>query len=170
MSDLTSSLAADASAFGSDTLQAMAMLAARYYRNGMPAQAAQVYAFLVRHEPTDARHYLGLGKAEHAQGHYEQALQSYSRAVRLGLAHADVHLYIGQCLILLGRTDLATQALTACLQLGSTLMRSNDDILRRARALLERTALGRRRTDMHPSAQPDAGQSLPGGVDRRITI
>jgi Tfp pilus assembly protein PilF len=119
MSDLTSPLAADSSAFGSDTLQAMAQLAARYYRNGMPAQAAQVYAFLVRHDPTQARHYLSLGKAEHAQGLHEQALQSYSRAVRLGLADADVHLYIGQCLILLGRMAQAEQALQACLRLAA---------------------------------------------------
>jgi tetratricopeptide (TPR) repeat protein len=164
----TASQAADG--FAPQTLKTLQALALRYYAHGLHEPCLTLVDFLLRHQPARAEHHRLRGKALHALERHDQALRAYSRAVQLGLADADIHLYIGQCLILLGRMDLATQALNACLQLGSTPMGLNDDVLRRARALLQRTDQGRRRTDTDPNAQPDAGQSLPGGVDRRISI
>lgn len=156
--------------FEPDALDALHALAHRYYAHGMADHCLTVVDFLLRHQSARAELHRLRGKALHTLGRHEQALRAYSRAVQLGLADADIHFYIGQCLILLGRMDLATQALTACLQLGSALMGANDEILRRARSLLQRTTQGRRRSDTDPNPQPDAGQSLPSGVDRRISI
>lgn len=136
-----------------EMLKLMQALAARYYRHGMLAQAAQLYAFLIRHEPTVAQHYLALGKAEHAQGWHEQALQSYSRAVRLGLADANVHLYIGQCLIFLGRLPLAEQALLACLRLSASAPMAGSSLPDRARRLLARVQSHHQpRANLQPSS------------------
>jgi tetratricopeptide (TPR) repeat protein len=134
-------------AFGSDTLTAMVQLAARYYRHGLPEHAAQVYTFLVRHDPTEPRHYLALGKAEHAQGLYERAVQSYSRAIRLGLADAHVHFYIGQCLIFLDRLPIAEQAFEACLRIAAAARGEDLSLISRAQLMLVRVQKQLKRID-----------------------
>lgn len=117
-------------------------LAARLYFHEMYAQSARVLEFLLRHEPARPHYHRALGKAWHALGEHDKAVHAYARAVKLGLPDADVHFYIGQCLVYLRRYELAEQALQSCLliakvqhQRGNALADRADHMLTRVQAL-----------------------------------
>ncbi len=72
-----------------------------------------------------ASFHLALGKAWHAQSMHEQAVLGYDRALKLGMPGIDVHFYLGQCLIFLGRLERAASSLQqfyslACAMTGSS--------------------------------------------------
>lgn len=160
----------EADAFPPQTLQALQALALRYYANGLHEPCLTLADFLLRHQPAKAEHHRLRGKALHALGQYDQALMAYSRAVRLGLTGADLHLYIGQCLILLGRADLAADALQSCWQLAVSQLPPDDDIARRAQALLKRATQARRRTDLAPDGATPQDDARRVGPDRRASV
>ena len=113
-------------------------LAVRLYTHQMYEQSARVMEFLLRHDPARPHYHRALGKALHAQGQHDQALQSYARAVKLGMPDADVHFYIGQCLIFLRRYDLAALALERCIALARSGPQAGGTLLPRAKTLFDR--------------------------------
>ena len=122
-------------------------LAVRLYTHQMYEQSARVMQFLLRHDPARPHYHRALGKALHAQGQHDQALQSYARAVKLGMPDADVHFYIGQCLIFLRRYDLAALALGRCIALARSGPQAGGALLPRAKTLFDRVqALASRAT------------------------
>ncbi len=122
----------------SSSMQDLFTLAVRLYIHQMYEQSAKIMQFLLRHDPAKPHFHRALGKALHAQGQYEQALQAYARAAKLGMPDADVHFYIGQCLIHLKRYDLAGQALERCILLARPGTQSATLLLDRAQKLNER--------------------------------
>lgn len=92
-------------------LDSLYMLSQRYHSRGLYEPAAQLLAFLLRQQPTQAYLHFALGKAQHAQSQHDQAVLSYRRALALGLSAIDVHLYLGQCLIFLAQPKPAAEAL-----------------------------------------------------------
>lgn len=120
------------------TMQDLFTLAVRLYIHQMYEQSAKIMQFLLRHDPAKPHFHRALGKALHAQGRYEQALQSYARATKLGMPDADVHFYIGQCLIYLKRYDLAGQALERCILLARPGTQGSGLLVDRAKTLKER--------------------------------
>lgn len=140
---MTDALEPDVSAgpLDSATMHDLFTLAVRLYTHQMYEQSARVMQFLLRHEPTRPHFHRALGKALHAQGRHDQALQAYARAVKLGMPDADVHLYIGQCLIFLRRYDLAGQALERCIALARSGPQAGGALMQRAKTLLDRVQI-----------------------------
>jgi Tfp pilus assembly protein PilF len=128
----------EAGSLDSATMHDLFTLAVRLYTHQMYPQSARVMQFLLRHDPARPHYHRALGKAFHAQGQHEQALQAYARAVKLGMPDADVHFYIGQCLIFMRRYDLAAQALERCMALARSGPQAGDALLQRARMLFDR--------------------------------
>lgn len=120
------------------SMQDLFALAVRLYTHQMYAPSARIMQFLLRHDPAKPHFHRALGKALHAQGQYDQALQSYARAAKLGMPDVDVHFYIGQCLIFLKRYDLADQALDRCIALARPGLPGAGVFLERAKTLKER--------------------------------
>jgi tetratricopeptide (TPR) repeat protein len=120
----------------SQELSALAQLGHRYYLHGMYVESARLFEFVLRHEPSHADHHRSLGKALHADGLHKEALQAYSRAIRLGLAEADVHFYMGQCWLYLNEVDMAGQSLESCLRLAAVHRQEAASLAQRARQLL----------------------------------
>lgn len=121
-----------------DSMQDLFTLAVRLYIHQMYEPSARIMQFLLRHDPAKPHFHRALGKALHAQGLYEQALQSYARAAKLGMPDADVHFYIGQCLIFLKRYDLAEQALDRSILLTRPGAAGSGPFLDRAKTLKAR--------------------------------
>jgi tetratricopeptide (TPR) repeat protein len=145
------------------TMQGLFALGVRLYDHRMFAESGRIMAYLLRHDPARPHFHRALGKALHAQGEYERAIQAYSRAVRLGLPDADVHFFIGQCLVFLRRDDLAVAAFQRCLDLAQAQPRRGRALMERAHALIDRVkalsgAAARRRATSSPSS---VGASVP---------
>lgn len=143
MRELTDA-AEDVGLLDKSSMQDLFTLAVRLYVHQMYEQSARIMQFLLRHDPAKPHFHRALGKALHAQGLYEQALQSYARAAKLGMPDADVHFYIGQCLIFLKRYELAQQALERCIFLarpapqGARLLESAKTLIERLKAMSQR--------------------------------
>jgi tetratricopeptide (TPR) repeat protein len=118
------------------TCHTLALLGYRYYTHGLYAEAARLFEFVLRHDPSQAQYHCALGKARHAQGEHQLALQAYQRAMVLGLASAEVHFYIGQCELYLNHIDQAGEALRACLEQASQATPIEEFWAGRARHLL----------------------------------
>lgn len=126
---------------GSDSLMAdqtssLSMLGHRYYLHGMYAESAKLFEFILRHEPARSEHYFALGKAWHAMKQHELAIGAYMRAVRLGQADAELHFYLGQCLLFLDRMDEAGNSLETCLRLSGRHQHKESNLMQKAKQLL----------------------------------
>lgn len=145
---------------GEGALQTLFALSVRYYQHQMYPQSARVLEYLLRHQPAVPHYHRALGKALQAQGLYEQALPAYARAIRLGLPDADVHFYVGQCLLCLRQPAMAQQALERCLlqaqaqpQRWAALIDKAQWLAQRARALASR-ADSPARPQPQPASRP----------------
>ena len=94
-----------------DIIEKLYQLSQRYHGNGLYEPAIRLLEFLIRHDPVRAGFHFALGKAFHGRSQHREAVQSYRRALKLGLPEIDVHLYLGQCLIFSGRFVEAGTAL-----------------------------------------------------------
>lgn len=119
-------------------MQGLFALAVRLYTHELYAQSARVMQYLLRHEPARPQYQRALGKALHAAGQHEEALQAYARAVKLGMPDADVHFYIAQCLVYTHRRGPAQMALQRCLALARQQARQQAGLITRAELLLKR--------------------------------
>lgn len=137
------------------TLEGLFALSVRLYSHQLFEHSARIMEFLLRHDPARPHYHRALGKALHALQRHEQAVQSYARAVRLGLPDADVHFYIGQCLIFLRRYELAEQALERCLQLAGQQPKVPVSLIERATELVARVRALRRRASERQLAPTD---------------
>lgn len=127
-------------------MQDLFALAVRLYIHQMYEQSAKIMQFLLRHDPGKPHFHRALGKALHAQGRYDQAVLSYARAIKLGMPDADVHFYMGQCLIFLRRYDLAREAIDRCILLARTPAPGSGRLLERAKSLHEHLSNRTRRS------------------------
>lgn len=135
-------------------LDSLYLLSQRYHSRGLYEPAAQMLDFLLRRDPSRASLHFALAKAQHAQSRHDAAVVSYRRALALGLAVIDVHLYLGQCLILLAQPRQAADALRQYIALAS-LQPDSPGVavhLPRAAYLLNHVVLPR----VHPGAAPGA--------------
>lgn len=141
------------------------LLSQRYHSHGMYEPAAELLAFVLRHQPTSAHVHFALGKALHAQARHDRAVISYRQALVLGVPAIEVHLYLGQCLIFLARLDLAAAALRHFIALAESQPASPglSAQLHRARHLLNQVVLPRLRPGADPGADPQALASLVEG-------
>ena len=112
-------------------------LAMRHYQNRMYDNALCLLEFVLRHEPANAGYQLAFGKTLHALGRHDQAVTAYTRAQRLGVSDADLHFYLGQCLMFLRRFDPAAQALQASIRLAALQPDRATFLAGRAHELLE---------------------------------
>ena len=139
-------------------------LAMRHYQNRMYDNALCLLEFVLRHEPANAGYQLAFGKTLHALGRHDQAVTAYTRAQRLGVADADLHFYLGQCLMFLRRFDPAAQALEASIRLAALQPERAHFLAGRARELLECVARVQRKLGTasgRPSPAPAAGGRPP---------
>lgn len=150
----------DAGLLDAATMQDLFALAVRLYTHQMYEPSAKIMQFLLRHEPGKPHYHRALGKALHAQGQYDQAVLSYARAARLGMPDADVHFYMGQCLIFLKRHDLARQALERCILLARPATSGAAALQARAITLHERLQALSQRTS-GPQAAPAHRKETP---------
>ena len=140
-------------------MQGLFALAVRLYSHQLYTQSARVMQFLLRHEPARPQYQRALGKALHASGQHEEALQAYARAVKLGMPDADVHFYIAQCLVYTHRREAAQQALERCLNLARQQPQKLAGLIERADLLLTRLQqLDRKAT---AGLRPALGPSSP---------
>ena len=119
-----------------DQTSSLALLGHRYYLHGMYAESAKLFEFILRHEPARSEHYFALGKALHALKKHNQAINAYMRAIRLGQADAELHFYMGQCLLFLDKMDEAGNSLEACLRLAGRQIHNESNLMHKAEQLL----------------------------------
>ena len=119
-----------------DQATSLAMLGHRYYLHGMYAESVKLFEFILRHEPARSEHYFALGKALHALKLHDKAINAYTRAIRLGQADADLHFYMGQCLLFLDRMDEAGHSLENCLRLSGRQNPHESPLMQKAKQLL----------------------------------
>jgi tetratricopeptide (TPR) repeat protein len=127
---------ADARSLIEGQATALAMLGHRYYLHGMYAESAKLFEFILRHEPARSEHYFALGKALHALKWHDKAINAYTRAIRLGQADAELHFYMGQCLLFMDRMDEAGHSLENCLRLSGRQNPSDSPLMQKAKQLL----------------------------------
>lgn len=154
-----------------DILDTLLRLSLRYYSHGLYEESASLMAFLLRHEPARAGFHFALGKALHAQGHHDQALNSYRRALKLGLPDVDAHLYVGQCLIFLRQFALAAEALRHFVALAHTQGAPSvpAPLLARGQQLLHGVVMPQLATPARSASHPKPAAIAPAASPRRKT-
>ena len=128
--------------FDRQGMDVLAALANRYYAHQMFSESLCVIEFVLRHEPAVPHYHRLMGKALQALKQHSLAVQSYSKAIRLGMPDADIHFYMGQCLLYLRDYSHADEALSRCLHLAkpqpskhATLIENAHELLSRSKAL-----------------------------------
>lgn len=137
--------------FDRQGMDVLAALANRYYAHQMFLESLCVIEFVLRHEPAVPHYHRLMGKALQALQRHELAIQSYSKAVRLGLPDADIHFFIGQCLLYLRDYALADEAFSRCLQLGRSRPSKHAALIENAKELMSRSKALQRKEKPQPS-------------------
>ena len=135
--------------FDRQGMDVLAALANRYYAHQMFAESLCVIEFVLRHEPAVPHYHRLMGKALQALKQHEQAVQSYSKAIRLGLPDADIHFFIGQCLLYLRDYAHADSAFARCLQLAKSKSFKHAALIEDAYELLNRSKALQRKDKHH---------------------
>jgi Tfp pilus assembly protein PilF len=137
-------------------MDVLAALANRYYAHQMFAESLCVIEFVLRHEPAVPHYHRLMGKALQALKQHELAVQSYSKAVRLGLPDADIHFFMGQCLLYLRDYPQADEALARCVQLAKSKPLKQAALLENAHELLSRSKALQRKDKHHHKHPKDS--------------
>ena len=135
--------------FDRQGMDVLAALANRYYAHQMFAESLCVIEFVLRHEPSVPHYHRLMGKTLQALKQHELAVQSYSKAIRLGLPDADIHFFIGQCLLYLHDYTHADSAFSRCLQLAKSKPLKHAALIENAHELLSRSKALQRKDKHH---------------------
>jgi tetratricopeptide (TPR) repeat protein len=130
-------------------MDVLAALANRYYTHQMFSESLCVIEFVLRHEPAVPHYHRLMGKALQALKRHDLAVQSYSKAIRLGLPDADIHFFMAQCLLYLRDYTHADGALTRCVQLAKSKPLKHAALIENAHELLSRSKALQRKDKQH---------------------
>lgn len=127
-----------------DDFEAVCSLGYNQYNQGKFEEAAKTFSFLTFYNHLEPRYSKALAASLQMLKHYEHAMTTYAMALTLDATDPEPMLRIAECLIALGRTEEATEALEMVRQVCAETKR-RPELSARAQALLE--ILSERTTD-----------------------
>jgi len=137
-------------------MDVLAALANRYFAHQMFSESLCVIEFVLRHEPAVPHYHRLMGKALQALKQHDLAVQSYSKAIRLGLPDADIHFLMGQCLLFLRDYVHADEAFSRCVQLAQSKPLKHAVLIENAHELLSRSKALQRKNKHHHQHPKDS--------------
>ncbi len=105
--DLSGLLGMRALGADDETVEGALDIGAQFLRQGMPDQAFQYLTGLAQYDPLNWRVHQLLAMAEHARKHYALAEQLYRMSITFHDPDGLSHLYLGECLLHLGKQEEA---------------------------------------------------------------
>jgi type III secretion system low calcium response chaperone LcrH/SycD len=102
------------------SMNTISNLAFQSYSSGEYDKALQLYRLLSLYDHTDSKNFLGVGICMQKAENYEDAINSYMIATKLNRDSYSAFFNISQCLLALGKTELAAGALEEVVRIGKS--------------------------------------------------